>query len=256
MRPLPVARRRRMRREARPVRPTSSRRCRSTNRRWPPCRASCARRGRKIAPRCTWRAPTCWPPAVPEKPRSKMPPRRARSELADRTAKTRSAGCRHGYGARTCPSVCRRVWPRAGSRPTSARAPSAAAVPMARPATRSMLFLPSCGALPQDHGWDLQVALRALGRSAREPADPRAPSLTARALAGSDWRLVKKYDGRAPKVERPRRTRSDQPVGDDRRAARAGGDGSSLRRRELRQHHRAKAGQGRHRHHAQRARAR
>ncbi len=67
-------------------------------------------------------------------------------------------------------------------------------------------------ALPQDHGWDLHVALRALAAVRENPADPRAPALTARALAGSDWHLVKKYDGRATQVERPRRAHSDLPV--------------------------------------------
>ncbi len=67
-------------------------------------------------------------------------------------------------------------------------------------------------ALPQDHGWDLRVALRALAAAQENPTDPRVPALTARALAGSEWRPVKKYDGRAPKVERPRRARIDSPI--------------------------------------------
>ena len=78
--------------------------------------------------------------------------------------------------------------------------------------TRIDSALTELHALPQDHGWDLHVALRALAAARENPVDPRVPALTARALAGSEWHSVKKYDGRAPRVERPRRARSEQPV--------------------------------------------
>ena len=67
-------------------------------------------------------------------------------------------------------------------------------------------------AMPQDRAWDIHVALKALEAAGETPSDPRVPALTSRALAGSDWKLVKKYDAKATKVLRPRAPKVDSAV--------------------------------------------